>query len=109
MTKPKELDDILRSFDEYAAAAAAEMGELATVYFPEYVAKIRDRLIVSWAEYQDGTRKLTDQQIQDEIEQEALDLAGWGLFLYERHGKPATVDLFVQSFCLWMDIAEINE
>jgi len=109
MTKPKELDDILRSFDEYAAAAAAEMGELATVYFPEYVAKIRDRLIVSWGCYQDGTRKMTDEQIREEIEQEALDLPGWSLFLYERNGDERCVDFFVQAFCLWMDIAELKK
>ena len=108
MTKPKELDDILRSFDEYAAAAAAEMGELATVYFPEYVAKIRERLIVSWDSYGDGTRKLTDEQIREEIEQEALDLPGWAVFLYERNGDERCVDFFVQAFCLWMDIAELK-
>ena len=101
--QPRELTDILRSFDEYANAAASELRE-GGAGFAEFAGKIRGRLIESWDTYGDGTRKMPDEKLLAEIEQEVFDLPGWAMFLWERHKDQRCVDFFVEAFTFWKDV-----
>lgn len=103
--KPRELEDILSSFDEYAKEA---LDTPAGVGILEYIDKIRDRLVVAWGLYGNGTRQMSSERIIGEATEEALDVPGWLLFYYERTQDQRCVHIFVRAFELWRDIEELK-
>jgi len=61
----RALEDILLMWDEYSDA-------------------VRNKLIKSYAEYGDGTIKMPIGRLSNELQEEAIDMAGWGVFLWNR-------------------------
>jgi len=100
----RELKDILKSFDMFTTVARAEMGEACGAGVSKYASLVRERLIVSWDEYGDGTRTMRDLALLNEIECEALDLVGWAMFMWERDQCQRAVDLYAQAYAIWLDI-----
>ena len=60
-----ELQDILNLWDEYSDT-------------------VRNKLIKSYAEYGDATIKMPLGRLSAELQDECIDLSGWGMFYWNR-------------------------
>ena len=52
--------------------------------WPDYARAVRDRLEQGRIEYQDRSFSRDSAELLEELQQEALDLAGWGFVLWHR-------------------------
>lgn len=52
--------------------------------WPTFAERVRARLDASRAAYGDRSFERPPAELLDELQQEALDLAGWGFILFER-------------------------
>ena len=59
--------------------------------FPEFMARIRERLEAGKRVYGDSSFERPLDRLVEEIRQEVLDQAGWAFILYERLAKIETM------------------
>lgn len=50
----------------------------------EFTSKVYDRMVVGEKEYGDASYSLAAKEVIGELEQEALDIMGWGYFLWKK-------------------------
>ena len=62
----------------------APISEAALAQYHEFSEEVRKRLLVGCTTYGDESFRRPLHEVVHELQQEALDLAGWGFILYRR-------------------------